>query len=305
MNKKFNKFLFAICSLFLCIGIVNAEIDYKTECKGKSGDDLLTCCERVEDHDTQVECQNSAFKTCGNEKGLDSKTKCCDKTFSNFLDQLSCYGYVKSVCTPSDSVEMSKAAMKVKVSYEPVDIKDPNNDKMTYYMLDIKIYNLPSDILIKVSNSDGNTYMVDAKSADKNGVITLRNEYTDEVKKFDFVLISNGLCNGRELRKLSLTLPKYNYYSQRRECDEVPSYYLCQKFINFDVDSAKFLENVTSFKEKSNKTANKKTSGAEKTVNKTIKTISNHKYLIVTIIIVIGILASWYVLKSSKRKGDR
>ena len=140
MNKKINKFLFAICILFLGIGIASAEIDYNTVCKGMKGDELLRCCDDVEDHKTQVECQNSAFKTCGNAKGLQKKLDCCSG-FSNFLDQLSCNSYVKSVCTPSDSVEMNKAAMKVKISYEPVDVKDPNNSKITYYMLDIKIYN--------------------------------------------------------------------------------------------------------------------------------------------------------------------
>ena len=113
------------------------------------------------------------------------------------------------------------------------------------------------------------------------------------------------MCNGRELRKLSLTIPKYNYYSQRSVCKEVPSYYLCQKYINFDVDSTKFLDNVTKYKEKGNKNTDKESTNSQKTVNKTINTISNNKYLIVAIIIAAGIVASYFVIKTNKRKGDK
>ena len=304
MNKKINNFLIAICSLFLCVGIVNAEIDYKTECKGKSGNDLLACCEKVEDHDNKVACRNTAFKKCGDANGLNNKTSCCS-TFTDELDRMACNEYVRGVCTPADSVEMNKAAMKVKISYEPVDVLDPMNPKVTYFMIDIKIYNLPKDLIVKVDNSDGYSYVVDSDSANKNGIITLRSENTDEVKKFNFKIISNGLCNGRELRKLSLTIPKYNYYSQRSVCKEVPSYYLCQKYINFDVDSTKFLDNVTKYKEKGNKNTDKESTNSQKTVNKTINTISNNKYLIVAIIIAAGIVASYFVIKTNKRKGDK
>ena len=182
MNKTINKYLLIIFSLFLCIGIANAETDYKTVCKGKTGDELITCCSGIETREDEVACRESAFKKCGQEKGLSAKTKCCSN-FSDFEALMDCNSYVKGLCTSTDSVEVSKAAMKVKIVYEPVDVVNPNNANETYYMMDIKVYNLPADMLLKVDTSEGNTYMVDAKSANKEGIITLRSADTSEVKK--------------------------------------------------------------------------------------------------------------------------
>ena len=299
------KMLFLLCTIIVGLSTVYAEDNYKTICQNKKGDELINCCNGLENN--KKECKIQYYKTCLYENTLDDKYACCNK-LSDEDEQYLCRNYVTTTCSSKDTSELSKAAMRIKVTYEPVEIKHPDNKSLSFYMLDIKIYNISQGLDIYVTNNNGNTFRID-ESKIKDGMVTLRSEDTTEISKYTFRVESNGACQGKTLRTINLTLPKYNQYSQREVCEEIPTYYLCQEYINFEIDDAKFLNSVTSYKErikkKEIKNSDDSNTNVNNPINKTFTIISDGKYLLVAIILIAGILFTFMIIKKTSGKEDK
>ena len=291
-------------------------------CKDKSGNELIECCntlkgdfneelandmEKTEMRNKLRACKEPYYKTCSKERISEDKYSCCN-LLNDYDEQRACGEYVNFACTPSDSILMNSVARQVKINYEPIKQVDPNNEYITYYMIDIKIYNLTPGLNVVVSNDSGNMYAVNPDlNADKNGIITLRVTETDRVKKFKFDIESEKLCYGKKLRTIDLTIPKYNTYSQQEICSDIPTFYLCREYINFDIDSEKFIENVENYKkriEKKEVTNPDSTNNnvINTTVDSTFSTISEYKYIIVGVIIFIGIIVTILIIRKHRKR---
>ena len=214
-------------------------------------------------------------------------------------------------CPTSSLAQVQKDASVVQVSYEPYEYKpegfdDPNssNYSVLVYYMDIKIRNLPDTVSVKVSNTQGGSFSVDSDSADADGVITIRQKDTSAIVNYTFELKARTYdCYGRTLRTIRLSVPKYNAYSKRQVCTDIPDYYLCQPYILYDVNASKFLDSVTSYKEKlskKNASTEKELQGKTNIVSKAAKTISKHKYWIIGGIVLIGVAATVVIVKKKR-----
>ena len=88
-------------------------------------------------------------------------------------------------------------------------------------------------IEVNILNLTENTYLV------------VRNGQSDEELTYTFeVLASNNTsCENTPLRSITLKLPRFNQLSEYALCDQIPDYYLCQRFVSFDyVGTNDFLE---------------------------------------------------------------
>lgn len=299
------KILFLLCTILMGLSTVYAEENYKTVCKNKKENELINCCNNFVE--SKKECKTQYYKTCLKGNTLNDKYECCNK-LSDEDEQYLCRNYVTTTCSNKDLSELSKAAMRIRVTYEPVEIKHPDNSSLSFYMLDIKVYNLIPELDVYVTNKNGNTFMIE-KEKIKNGMITIRSEDTTEISKYTFRVESNESCQGKILRTMNLTLPKYNQYSQREVCEEIPTYYLCQEYINFEIDDAKFLNSVTTYKERISKKEIKNNDDSNETVNnpinKTFNIVSDGKYLLVALILIVGILFTFMIIKKTNGKEDK
>ena len=118
---------------------------------------------------------------------------------------------------------------------------------------------------------------------------------------------SEKLCYGKKLRTIDLTIPKYNTYSQQEICSDIPTFYLCREYINFDIDSEKFIDNVENYKkriEKKEVTNPDSTNNnvINTTVDSTFSTISEYKYIIVGVIIFIGIIVTILIIRKHRKR---
>lgn len=316
------KYLVALLiMLLLPFSLVFAEGEEENICQDKNGNELIECCntlkgdfneefandmEKTAMRDKLRACKEPYYKTCSKERISEDKYACCN-LLDGYEEQRSCGEYVNYACTPSDSILMNSVARQVKINYEPIKQVDPNDEYITYYMVDIKVYNLTPGLNMVVTNDSGNMYAVNSDlNADKNGVITLRVTEPDRIKKFTFDIESEKLCYGKKLRTIELTIPKYNIYSQREICSDIPTFYLCREYINFDIDAEKFIETVENYKErlakKEIKNPEKKANVINNTVDSTLSTISDYKYPIVGTIILVGIIITVIIIRNHRKK---
>lgn len=316
MKRKVIYFLFILCSIIICVNNAKAEeegeTNYKTYCKQfDEKDERLNCCDRASNETDVNACKEPVYKSCTKLEDYNERENCC-KEFTNEKDVTNCLVLADSTCSSTETVRLSKAASNIKIIYEPYEYKPDGFDDPTspdysviYYWMDIKIYNLTSELYINVNNGK-NSYKVDTQQMNSDGVVVLRDPETTEVKNYVFtVYAKSSNCKTKELRTIRLTVPKYNHYSGRAACEDIPQYYLCHQFINFNVDGANFLSNVENYKAKLAKkeiaNASDKKDSSKPVVQKVFTSVSNNKYLVIGGILVVGCVITFLILKNKRR----
>ena len=321
MKKSKICFLFILCSFLLIGGKVYAEgeevtseqatstekkVNYTSYCKRYSNlTDRLTCCNSETDEESRLECKKPVYDVCVKLNGIQERHICCD-SLVNKEDIDECKSRSNEYCSSADSVQLSKEASNVKIVYEPYEYKpegfddeESPNYSLMYYMVDVKIYNLNSHMYVEVDNGDS-VYNVGVEQMNDKGEIVLRNANPNEVKKYTFTIYSQtSSCKDKVLRTIKLTVPKYNLYSDRSACEDIPEYYLCHQFINFDIDGNNFLKNTENYRTKVEKgsTSNKNSTENKSTINKALTKISDNKIYIIGGILLIGVVITVVILR--------
>ena len=108
---------------------------------------------------------------------------------------------------------------------------------------------------------------------------------------------------GEVLRKITFTVPRFNYYSTLPICEEVPDYYLCQPYVTFDTSNLgeTAYDKIEAYKEKlkNNEIIDVNTEEPN-VVSQTISFFSKYKYIIVGLIIAIGVAITVIITKRKK-----
>ena len=321
MKKSKICFLFILCSFLLIGGKVYAEgeevtatepattqkkINYASYCKKYSNlVDRLTCCNSETDESDRDTCKTPVYNTCVRLGTVKERHICCDNLV-NKEDVDECKSRSNEYCSSADTVELSKEASNVKIVYEPYEYKPEGFDdesspnySMLFYMVDVKIYNLNSHMYVGVDNGD-TVYSVGIEQMNDKGEIVIRDGNPKEVRKYTFTIYSKtNSCKDKVLKTIKLTVPKYNLYSDRAACDDIPEYYLCHQFINFDIDGNNFLKNTESYRNKVEKTSNNKkdSTKSKSTINRTLTKISDNKIYIIGGILIIGVVITFVILR--------
>ncbi len=194
-------------------------------------------------------------------------------------------------------------ASEVKVSYETVEYTTEKDPNVIFYYIDINIMNVQDGVFVEVHNSkSGTSFTVDASKKNSDGIIKLRQRDTSDIVTYTFYVKAQTLeCYGETLRTIRLTVPKYNSLSQRAVCADVPEYYMCQTFTSVNIDSAKFLKNVTDYKESlEDKETAKVEKGEVGILANTKKAVSKNKTVIIGLVLIAGAIATVLVIKKKR-----
>ena len=217
-----------------------------------------------------------------------------------------------ATCSLEEQTQLRTMAANVNVSYEEVDEEfsevisaDEVSEYVAYY-LDIKVYNINSYLRVEMTDELNNkTYKGNYRNIGPDGTITFRRADNSQMSNYTFKVYGTSEdCYGEVLRTIKLTLPKYNYYSERTLCADIPEYYMCQKYITYDIDYNNFTSNVEAYKEKlaSQESSQQEGESEDNTsiISKTVTTISKWKYVIVGAIIAVGVVITIIVIKRKR-----
>lgn len=206
-------------------------------------------------------------------------------------------------CDSSVKAKGLASAAEVKVAYETVEFKSEKAPNTIFYYVDIYVYNLEDQNYITVTNGkNGKSFDISTANSNPEGVIKLRQKDTSKVVNYTFEVKANtASCYGETLRTIRLSVPRYNNLSERALCDDIPDYYMCQRFVNYDIDASRFLNDVTKYKESlANKDTKKIEEGKAGFVTKTTKAIANHRFLIIGLVLIAGAVGTVLVIKKRR-----
>lgn len=214
-------------------------------------------------------------------------------------------------CPLEQRTSLGAMAANVNVTYEEAVTTEWDSDNETnysVYYLNVKIYNLTSDLRIKVSNNlyDDEHY-ISYKNMDHDGVITLKATNISEKVTYMFEIYGNSEdCYNKKLRTVKLTLPKYNYFSHYTICSEIPEFYMCQRYILNDFDGASFYSAAEEYRNKKLAQENEMLDNGDikentSSVSKIAKKVSDNKLLVSGVVIAIGVIITIVILIKKKR----
>ncbi len=209
-------------------------------------------------------------------------------------------------CSLSERSELRQMASEVTINYVPVEfnnVVETDEGEGSSHALDIYIYNLNTKINAVLDDSEtGLSYTFDYTRMNSDGAVVLRQTAGSGVKKLKFYIYpTNDNCNTYLLRTVNITLPKFNNYSLRGVCSDIPEYYLCQRYITYDINDSTFTENVNKYKEKLAEKADEKDEESNTSVvGKTVNNIAKYKYVIAVIVILAGAVITYIVIKKKR-----
>ncbi len=221
----------------------------------------------------------------------------------------------EDLCSSVQLSELRSEAANVKVTYvtgeeiETTNEPDPEIgvNKLRKHYVYIKIFNINSRMAVRVTPSgsgvSANQMVVDSSMVDLDGVITLRQPASDVNVNYQFNVYSlYGGCSGRTLRTMKLTVPKFNIYSELDICSDVPDFYLCLQYTNYNIDSATVYNRIEDYKARlSTQNVDEENSdGKNNTLSKTMTSISKYKYIIVGVIVAIGVVITVILIRRKK-----
>lgn len=221
----------------------------------------------------------------------------------------------EELCPLETKTNLRVAASNVTINYQPVEIAYQNEPGVpadstgaVEYYFDIKIYNVNSQLKVIIKSDEDGFGETEAtyKNIQKDGAIHVKKRVGNELKNLVFEVRGSdatGGCAVETLRTIKLTLPKYNNLAEREVCTEVPEFYMCQKYITYDVDPANFAKEIAKYKEKLEQQQNASNADVEDNntlPDKAADLISKNKLIIVGAIVLAGVIITIIILRRKK-----
>ena len=219
--------------------------------------------------------------------------------------------YAEDTCSLETKTKLRVDASNLTVNYEPVekpvqvDPSEPEDSHGVFeYYFDMKVYNLNSQLKVKVIDVSQNdlSYDFTYKNMGLDGAVTIRRRVSNKIANIRFEVYgsdSSG-CSSVLLRTIKLTLPKYNNLAEREVCDDVPEFYMCQKYIVYDINVSNFKTELDEYKAKQENIDSFDVDNNSLT-NKVANVVSNNKFILVGVVIAAGIAITVYVLNKNRR----
>lgn len=198
-------------------------------------------------------------------------------------------------CSNKELNSLKEKAINIKVTY---DLYDSTYNENHLYYFNVLITNFDKDFYIVDSDGQEFKYM---ENLEDNGVRVLRS--VKEGTKYDFTLYTSNetRCPDNKIITKSITLPYYNDYSQREECNGIEEFSLCQKYYGGVIDSEDYFKTqVEKYRKSLVDNSNKKND--KSIVSIILAFITNNLLIVIPSIIVIIVIVILVVIKTIKKK---
>lgn len=221
-----------------------------------------------------------------------------------------------SLCSYERQVELKKIASAVKLTYEEAEEEvDPDTygppdspvegDGILYRnYFEIKLLNLTEDIYVKLENSYNDDVKYIRYEDTDEGTFSIDWKNTEEVVTFTYTIFTSNKteCVNEKLSSGMFTIPKYNRYHNSVICEDIPDYYLCQKYISTNVTFESFYENVNYYLEKNkNEDKNEEEKEKGKVVNNIFDFLKDNKIIIIASILFVGGVVTTVIVVKKRR----
>lgn len=171
---------------------------------------------------------------------------------------------VNAVCDYAKEAALNSEATTIKAIYEE---QSKERDKSEYVcgdgnegcvaMVDyfkISILNLSENFYVTVKGDNNFNKTFTSKDA-KDGVISFDVTDISEINTYTFNVYNSSSSGCEKLnRTFYLTTPRLNDYYEYAICEDIPDYYMCQKFVTFDDNGlTDFITKANEYKDNQDK----------------------------------------------------
>lgn len=217
-------------------------------------------------------------------------------------------GKAEGTCSSTILYDEKVNASEVTVSYEIITTtkKDENAEPSTWeeHYLKLKVSNVPDNVEVQVSSLDNsfNSFKLVSTQRNEDNNIFIDDYEIYSIKRMQFDIVSTSSdCNGEKLKTLTLNTPMFNELYYAPICMQYPDFKYCTVFTDFDVSSLSttdFNKELESYEENIKEEENKEEKGAEKVA----KAIKKYWYVALVIVVVLGILVTFIVIKKKRSR---
>lgn len=199
----------------------------------------------------------------------------------------------KQTCTTQEKNTLIQLAHNVKIDYELSDYK--KNGKRQFA---VTISNLVDGMYVLY---DSYIYRYDKYNL---GIAKVDN-YFNSANTYIIGIYADyhSACPGEFLLNKTITIPKYNQYSERNECKGIESFKLCQRWYAESFTEAEFKKQIEEYKNSLNsKVETHKKEQKQSIIEQFIKLYMNNIYISAGLTIVAGVIFVIIIIKIAKRK---
>ena len=169
-----------------------------------------------------------------------------------------------ATCSYEERAQLNSEVSNISANYEVITVElDPDEYSppdailgtegeadfvATTDALQVNVLNLTENVYAEVTNNYDNQTVVYNYADTNNGNIEIVWRTLGELVTYTIRIYASDAtgCSGTLLRTLRVSLPRYNDYSTYAICDQVPDYYLCQRYVFFDqIEFSEFSTNIT------------------------------------------------------------
>lgn len=173
--------------------------------------------------------------------------------------------------------------------------------------IQVNFLNLTENMYVEVSNDYNKDVKIINYSDTNNGTITFDWSEIYDLVTFTFQVYAsdNTGCKGSKLKKITLALPRYNDYSTYGMCNNLPDFYLCQKYVTYEeVGFDVFVSTMFKEVDKKIEKENKEKEENSKWYNQIKNFIVEHKtpFIIGGIVLVVGGSATAFIIIKRRRR---
>lgn len=226
-----------------------------------------------------------------------------------------------ATCSYDEQAKLNSEVANIKTNYE---VKQRVLDKSEYDVPDeilgteledsyvltadymqINILNLTENVYVEVTNNQNDDIKTFHYEDATNGNISFDQMDVNDLVTYTFKIYSSSKtgCADTLLKTLYLSLPRYNSFSEYTMCQDVPDYYLCKKYVNFEeVEFNDFVKEIT--KEIERETEKKQEEANAKWYQKVIDFIVENKVAFIVgggIVVVTAGIVTFVIIRKRRR----
>ena len=150
---------------------------------------------------------------------------------------LSSVNVYAATCSGADLQKVSKAANGIKTNYTINEgkVKENSAEYEVFPSIDFSIYNITSDVFLKITNDFNQDETIVTYSMTNNGKYSFSTDEMFEKRTYYIEVFSNlDSCKADSIKSITLKKPYYNPNSAYAICIDNPDVPMCQTYITED-----------------------------------------------------------------------
>lgn len=220
---------------------------------------------------------------------------------------------VKAKCTYSEQASLNNEVANVKVRYETLQETEEDSggcdgggecSPVYYPYINVNVMNLSKNFYVTITDSvtgKTNKYYYDDIPAD--GILKIRWDDVSKINTFTVNVYSSEetSCPDTRLKVTHITTPRWNEYADFAICEDVPDYYLCQRYVTYEKDPSygEFVEKIEDEKKVQEEREKEKEKGFWDKIKEFLS--KNKVFIIVgTVVVIIGIAGCTIIIRKKR-----